>query len=148
MKLALRDHVRSGGRLYAEGGGLAYLCQHLHTPDQGGFRMVGVFPAIAHFDPTADEPEPTTLFLNRPTWLAQQGTLLRGYRNPNWRLEPVGSLCDCAGSAHGGHNVVCGTRTVGSCVHFNFAVQHDILPAFFQKPVYSLGFADPWPPVA
>ena len=31
MKLSLRNHIRSGGRIYAEGGGLAYLCQQMET---------------------------------------------------------------------------------------------------------------------
>src|SRR5438445_640566 len=32
LMLALRDHVCAGKRIYAEGGGLAYLCQQLALP--------------------------------------------------------------------------------------------------------------------
>ena len=35
MKLALRNHLRGGGRIYSEGGGMAYLCQHLASPETG-----------------------------------------------------------------------------------------------------------------
>ena len=33
MMTALKEHVCSGRRIYAEGGGLAYLCQHVETAD-------------------------------------------------------------------------------------------------------------------
>src|SRR4029077_935542 len=33
MLLALKEHVCSGKRIYGEGGGLAYLCQHVELAD-------------------------------------------------------------------------------------------------------------------
>ena len=45
---ALRQHVCNGQRLYAEGGGLAYLCEQIETADGRRFAMAGVLPAVAH----------------------------------------------------------------------------------------------------
>ena len=45
---ALCDHVLQGGRVYAEGGGLAYLCEEIATPKGQRWPMVGVLPAVAH----------------------------------------------------------------------------------------------------
>jgi cobyrinic acid a,c-diamide synthase len=47
MHLALKSHLCSGGRLYAECGGLAYLCQQLETADGQRWSMVGVLRATA-----------------------------------------------------------------------------------------------------
>ncbi|HEV3025123.1 MAG TPA: hypothetical protein VGX76_21780, partial [Pirellulales bacterium] len=56
MLLAMRNHVRSGGRVYAEGGGLAYLCEHLVTPDGRTVPMVGVLPAVARYAAQPQSP--------------------------------------------------------------------------------------------
>ena len=41
MMLALRNHLCAGRRIYADGGGLAYLCQYLETPEGKWGAMVG-----------------------------------------------------------------------------------------------------------
>jgi cobyrinic acid a,c-diamide synthase len=46
MLVALRNHVRAGRRIYAEGGGAAYLCQHLDNSRGGLVPMVGALPAM------------------------------------------------------------------------------------------------------
>ena len=48
LHAALREHVCSGRRIYAEGGGMAFLCQHLVLPDGRRAAMAGVLPATAY----------------------------------------------------------------------------------------------------
>ena len=76
---ALREHVCSGRRIYAEGSGLAYLCQALVFPDGRRVPMVGVLPAEAHLSPQPCSPRPIELTLAGGTWLGPAGVRLRGY---------------------------------------------------------------------
>lgn len=144
MKLALRSHVCHGGRLYAEAGGLAYLCQQMETADQGQFRMAGIFPAVAILDPAPREPESAAVILDRWTWLGGPGVLLRGYRNRRWRFESVGSMLRCAVSPQGRQDLVGGGPAVGSCLHLDFALQADLLRGFLHTSPRVAYRPDPW----
>lgn len=144
MKLALRDHLRNGGRIYAEGGGLAYLCQQIETAEGDLRRMVGIFPAVARRNRTPGPPPPVEVTLDRDTWLGRQGVRLRGYRNPNWELDPVGTLTGCAAEPDHRHDVVKSCRAIGSQLHVNFAARSDLLPNFFQPHSPQPHPADPW----
>ena len=53
MLMALKEHVCSGKRIYAEGGGLAYLCQHVEMADGKRTPMVGALRAVAKRNPCA-----------------------------------------------------------------------------------------------
>ncbi len=54
--LSLKSHVSSGRRIYAECGGLAYLCQEIELPDGERWPLVGVLPATAHYDAAPGHP--------------------------------------------------------------------------------------------
>lgn len=147
MKLALRDHVRKGGRIFAEGGGLAYLCQQLAAPDGELVRMVGLFPAVARPERPGGSPAAVEVTLERETWLGPSGTRLRGYRSPGWRLEPIGALVDCASAAGSepNYDVVAVSRAVGTRLHLNFAAQPHLLAGFLQpNPAQPSRLVDPW----
>lgn len=131
MMLAIRNHICAGRRVYAEGGGLAYLCQHLEATNQRLIPMVGALPAVALRNLTAGPPERAELTLKRSSWLGAAGSRLRGYRNDAWRLEPTGELALYGGQAEqldliGRHHVI------GSRLHLNFALQLDFLRRFFR----------------
>ena len=144
MKLALRDHLRSGGRMYAEGGGLAYLCQQIEiAPGELG-RMVGIFPAIARLGQDHNPPTPVEATLGQETWLGQPGTRLRGYRNPCWRLKPVGPLVGCLVEPEHRYDLVKSCRAIGSQLHLNFAAQPELLSNFLQPCLLQPDAADPW----
>lgn len=132
MTLALRDHLCAGRRVYAEGGGLAYLCQHLQSPDGEWLPMVGAIPALARFNPQPQPPKPLELTLAETCWLAQAGDRLRGYLNPNWILEPTGHLNSLL--AEPGHELDFFScyRALGSRMHLNFAAQPGFLQHFFE----------------
>jgi cobyrinic acid a,c-diamide synthase len=138
MLLALRNHVRSGGRVYAEGGGLAYLCQRLETTGGAMVPMVGALPAVARLNRQMAAPVPVEARLRGQSWLAPAGTHLRGYLNGHWVLEPVGPMRSyLAGPGHE-LDLVGQYQVIGSRLHLNFAAQSEFLKGFLSPREYSL----------
>jgi cobyrinic acid a,c-diamide synthase len=144
MKLALRNHLRGGGRIYAEGGGLAYLCQHILIPNEQTWRMVGVFPAVAHLADGHQPPTPVEATLRRDTWLCPAGTRLRGYRNPCWELHPAGALDGCLLEPEHQYDLVASSHAIGSQLHLNLAAQSHLLSNFFHPHLPQPDPYDPW----
>ena len=132
LHAALREHVCSGRRIYAEGGGLAFLCQNLVLPDGGQVSMAGVLPAMAHLSPVRRPASPIELTLGRNRWLGRQGQRLRGYLNENWRIEPSGPLSSCAAEPQHRYDLVERHQAIGSRVHFDLAAQPALLASFLQ----------------
>ena len=141
MKLALKNHLRMGGRIYAEGGGLAYLCQQMEVGEGELWRMAGIFPATACLCQDAGLPAPLEVTLDQDTWLAERGARLRGYGIPSWRIQPVGGLAGCIAETDHRNILVKNARALGSQLHLNFAVLPDLFSNFLR--VHPLG---PCPP--
>jgi cobyrinic acid a,c-diamide synthase len=141
MATALRDHVCAGKRIYAEGGGLAYLCQQLALADGERVPMSGILPAVAHASPQLMLPRPIEITLARDHWLGHSGRRLRGYLNENWRLEPVGTLASCAAEPQRHLDLVQRHKAVGSRVHFNLALQPAVLESFLRPSPPALAWA-------
>lgn len=131
MMAALRSHLCAGRRIYAEGGGAAYLCQQMETP-QGDFRlMAGVLPAVARLARWPQPARPVEVTLARSTWLGVKGTRIRGYQNAMWRLEPVGKGAGFVAEP-GLEYALAGTfHAVGSLLHVDFAAEPALLEHFF-----------------
>jgi cobyrinic acid a,c-diamide synthase len=136
MRTSLWEHVFTGGRVYAEGGGLAYLCESIDLGDDakggsGMLPMAGLLPAVARLRHDAPPPEPVEVTLAQGNWLGEGWSQLRGYLNRRWELEPTGPLSRYA--AEDGHDLdlVGMARAVGSRIHLNFAAQPEFLRAFF-----------------
>ncbi len=143
LTAALRDHVRNGGRIYAEGGGLAYLCQNILTLAGEALPMAGVLPALARMNPDRSPPRAVEISLAMPSWLGPAGSHLRGYLNCSWLLEPCGPL-DRVGSSDEGQYYLCAhRRAIGSRLHLNFAAQPRVLDRFFghESPDFDLAAA-------
>jgi cobyrinic acid a,c-diamide synthase len=138
---ALREHVCAGRRVYAEGGGMAYLCQHLALPDGLHVPMAGVLPAVAHLSPHLRAPEPIELTLPGTNWLGRPGQRLRGYLNGNWRLEPRGPLGSYLGQSANGCEMIERHQAIGSRVHVNLAAQPTLLESFLQPCPAALDWA-------
>ena len=133
MMSALRDHARHGRRIYAEGGGLAYLCRELIAPPGKRWPMVGLLPAIASLNPRPDPPTPVELPVGRSTWLATPGTTLQGYRNTLWNVQALSNRASLvSGSQEHLVDLLGCYHVVGSRVHLNFAAQPAFLRHFFQ----------------
>ncbi len=139
MRAAIRDHVCSGHRLYAEGGGSAYLCQQIRLTTGEPVPMVGLFPAVAELTgrPFA-RPQPVELRCRRTNWIAAEGDAIRGYRNGYWRLVARPGLKDCFAADSIDPEVVLRHHCIGSTVHLNFAAQPRVLDAFFAPHAPSL----------
>ncbi|MCL4191118.1 MAG: hypothetical protein KJZ87_05190 [Thermoguttaceae bacterium] len=132
IKSAIRGHLRCGRRIYAEGGGLAYLCQELETPEGDQVRMVGLVPAKARLTAAPISPQPVEITVAQSTWLGERGTRLRGYHNSTWELEPHAPLVSLALEPEFRYDLVGSYQFVGSLFHFNFAAQPEFLERFFS----------------
>lgn len=124
LKQALHDYARQGGRIYAEGGGLAYLCEALQIGDQC-FPMAGLLPAVAR---RVEQPAlPVSMMLQQACWLGEAKTWIRGYLNSMWHLEPTGPLIDYTVSTEHPLSVVGTQNVIGSRLHLHFFAQPEIL---------------------
>lgn len=91
MLAAIRDFVRAGGTIYAEGGSSAYMCRKIVLGDGKTFEMVGAVPATATSTVNSEnfiDPEYCEVVsLGSP--LGGEGARLRGLRERRWviRLE-------------------------------------------------------------
>jgi cobyrinic acid a,c-diamide synthase len=144
MKAALRSHLAAGRRIYAEGGGAAYLCQQMETPAGELKRMVGIFPAVARWKPAPTRPAPVEVTLTRPNWLAKAETRLRGYRNRRWDVEPLGLLTGFVAEEPHRYDLVGSFRAIGSMLHLDFAARPSLLDRFFYVREPQPSFPDPW----
>lgn len=141
MQTSLREFARRGGRIYAEGGGCAYLGRTLRGADGYDYPMTNLLPLAAVRSENAGPPEPTELTPVGENWLFPEGRTLRAYRSRAWRmelLEPIETLHEFDGAptlvATG--NIVGGTLQV----HLGAA---DLLPALleparFESPIHSV----------
>lgn len=120
---ALKHLVCRGVRLYAEGGGAAYLGRSLIL----GERWVpgaGILPFDAVLQSGASAPTRVVRTLTRPSWLGPAGTELRGYCSSRWSLEPAPEPTDCparSGGLTGERDLYFRHHAVGSLVHLNLA---------------------------
>jgi cobyrinic acid a,c-diamide synthase len=143
MMAALRSHLCAGRRVYAEGGGAAYLCQQMETPEGQRKRMAGILPAIARLAKCPRPAQPIELTVSRSNWLCDKGTRLRGYRNSLWHFEPIGVLGGFV-TEPGHENTMAGSfHSVMSLVHLSFAAQPRCIDHFFL-PRTALGDPLPW----
>jgi cobyrinic acid a,c-diamide synthase len=135
MKQALRCFAASGGRIYAEGGGLAYLCQHLAFGPGRHALMTGVLPARARLCPYPSPVAPVQVSLARNTWLGAAQSRLRGYLNSRWTIEPLGPLTSYALEPQRRGDLVGRDQVFGTRLHLNFAAQPQLLDSFFHPPL-------------
>jgi cobyrinic acid a,c-diamide synthase len=144
MKSAIRSHVSSGGRIYGEVGGAAYLSQMMETPSGEMQRMCGILPAIARLQTGDNTTIPTEITVNQENWLAPQGTRLRGYRSGHWRFEALGCRLGTSQKTCCHRDLVGCNCVVGSMIHFHFAAFPEVLQSFFQPSRSSAPLLDPW----
>ncbi|MEQ8789044.1 MAG: hypothetical protein RIC55_22215 [Pirellulaceae bacterium] len=139
MKQSLWTHVRAGGRILAECGGVAYLCEQLETEDGRHLPMAGLLPAAARVNANPSACRAVEVTLDDDTWLGEAGTRLRGYRNDGYTLEPTGLLRGHILEADHRFDLVGDNRVVASRIHLDFAAQTGLLDRFFDPlPQYSV----------
>lgn len=129
---ALRGFATRGGRVYAEGGGLAYLCREIQLPDGCTRPMTGLVPATACWLARATTWEPAELRIAAGSWLAPQGTVIRGYRHAGWQIEPRGAMLALASGPGCRCDMLARGSVIGSRVLINLAANRHLLRRFFQ----------------
>jgi cobyrinic acid a,c-diamide synthase len=139
LKQSLRAYASRGGRVYAEGGGLAYLCREIQLPCGRAVPMTGLLPAAACWPggKTALEPAEITFALN--SWLAPAKVSVRGYRHAAWRIEPRGPLLSYAAGENHRLDFLGSGTVIGSRVLVNLAANRHLLRRFFE-PYLPLAF--------
>jgi cobyrinic acid a,c-diamide synthase len=138
MQTALRNHVCAGKRLYAEGGGLAYLCREIETPDGQRLPMVGAFPAVARMNASAWTPLAYEAELASGNWLGRAGARWRGYLNAGWQLDAAPELTPCLSDPEHRGELVARHHALGSRLHLNFAAHPEALASFLRTHAASL----------
>jgi cobyrinic acid a,c-diamide synthase len=132
LKQSLRCFAAAGGRIYAEGSGLAYLCREMVFPCGQSVEMAGLLPATARWLPHAAAAEPTEVTFGATSWLVPSRTLLRGYRHPGWQIEPRGPMVTYAEDARQRLDILGRGNVIGSRVLFNLAANQHLLRRFFE----------------
>jgi len=131
MKESLWNHVVSGGRVYAESAGLAYLCREIVMPGGHHWPMVGLLPALARRNPAPAPDRPVEVTLARGSWLFAAQERARGYLSSKWIIHPDGCLTGLVSEAEHSHDLVGDYRIVGSRIHMNFAARPAYVRRFF-----------------
>ena len=144
MKAAIRSHLAAGRRIYGEGAGAAYLCQHLETLDGQRRRMVGILPAAARRKRPPAPVAPVEVTLSRPNWLGRPASRLRGYRNAHWEIEPSCPLTSLVQEPSNRYDLVGSFRAIGSMLHLDFAARPALVRRFFYPLAPLPSLADPW----
>ena len=132
MMLSLKSHLCSGRRIYAECGGLAYLCHEIEMPDGHRWPMAGALPVTARYHETTAHPTPAELTLVADTWLGPSPVRCRGYLTPHWSIAKHNAPSCCAAEGEHQRDVLHRHRAIGSRLYVNFAAHEGLLDRFFQ----------------
>jgi len=131
LKQSLRCFAAAGGRIYAEGSGLAYICREMVLPSGQTTEMTGLLPARARWLGRA-AAEPVEVTFSASSWLAPAEVSLRGYRHNGWQIEPCGPMISYATGADHRLDVLGLGNVIGSRVLVNLAANRHLLRRFFE----------------
>jgi cobyrinic acid a,c-diamide synthase len=129
---ALRNFVAQGGRIYAEGSGLAYLCERVILSDGRQFPMAGLLSGAAVAQRRSPEALPAEITFGRNNWLGERGVVMRGYLDSSWDLKPGPDLISFAAEESHRWNLVGTQRVVGCGMQVDFAGQPHLVSSFFR----------------
>lgn len=142
---ALKHHVCHGLRIYAEGGGTAYLGRSMIL----GNRRVpgaGILPFDACLHPDSQGPTPVSRVLTRDSWLGPSGALVQGYRSGRWSLRPAPEPTDCparSGILTSESDIYFRHHAIGSLIHLHLAALPQVVEAFVGPHRPSLSIPTP-----
>jgi cobyrinic acid a,c-diamide synthase len=92
LRQSIRDFHRKGGTIYAECGGLMYVCRELIDAAGNSFPMLDLLAARTIMQPRLAKLGYVVFRTNRDTILGPSGTEARGHQFHYSRLEPLGPL--------------------------------------------------------
>jgi cobyrinic acid a,c-diamide synthase len=128
----LKHHVCRGRRIYAEGGGTAYLGRFLHVGDRT-YQGAGILPIDAVLRDRPRGPTPVCRTLTRDSWLGPSGTIVRGYRSGRWTIQAAPEPGDCpaqSGPLVPQRELLFRHHAIGSLIHLHLASLPDVVRAF------------------
>jgi cobyrinic acid a,c-diamide synthase len=132
LKQSLRSHAAAGGRIYAEGGGLAYVCREMVLSDGRSIPMTGLLPATARLLDSTTVLQPAEITFGINSWLAPACVSLRGYRHTGWQIEPHGNLLTFADNPEQRFDMLGRDNVIGSRILINLAANRHLLRRFFE----------------
>jgi cobyrinic acid a,c-diamide synthase len=124
---SLRCFAGRGGRVYAEGTGLAYLCRQVELLDGTTQTMAGLLPATARQLARRPQFEPLEIEFAAPSWLFDSDSPLRGYRDNSWQIEPTGPMLTFARGEQHRFDVLGRGNVIGSRLAVHFSSQRSLL---------------------
>jgi cobyrinic acid a,c-diamide synthase len=124
---SLRCFAGRGGRVYAEGTGLAYLCRQVELADGSTHTMAGLLPATARQVSRRPVFEPLEIEFAAASWLFDSSSPLRGYRDNSWQIEPTGPMLTFARGEEHRFDVLGRGNVIGSRVAVHFSSQRSLL---------------------
>jgi len=124
---SLRTFAGRGGRVYAEGTGLSYLCRQVELADGTANAMAGLLPATARQVSRRPQLEPLEIEFGAPSWLFDAESPLRGYRDNSWQIEPTGPLLTFARGEEHRLDILGRGNVIGSRLAIHFSSQHSLL---------------------
>lgn len=132
MRESLWAHVARGGRIYAEGAGLAYICRAIATLCGRLWPMAGLLPAVAHYHHGTSDSGAVELNTIRGSWLFNAREQVRGYLDPEWTIRPDGCHLPTVAAPDHAHDLVGNYQVVGSRIHLDFAARTEFAERFFH----------------
>jgi cobyrinic acid a,c-diamide synthase len=129
---SLRSFAAGGGRVYAEGGGVPYLCREMVLPCGRSTAMTGLLPTIARYVPEPGDMQPAEVTFGASSWLAPAHVSLRGYRHGGWEIEPRGPMMSYAASREQRLDILGRGNVIGSRVLINLAANRHLLRRFYE----------------
>jgi cobyrinic acid a,c-diamide synthase len=131
----LQMKVCQGIRLYAEGGGAAYLGQTMVVGTQQ-YAMAGILPFHAVALRSSCCATPVTQVLCAETWLGATGAAIQGYRTLRWRFIPALEVHECmldSGRLTGEGDMYYHKNAVGGLIHLHLGAVPALMRALTQE---------------
>ena len=132
LQQSLRSFAARGGRVYAEGSGLAYLSRQVQLDSAGKIPMSGLLPVEVRRTAEAVTHVPGELTCVQPTWLFRCQQSIRGYREVGWEIVPTGPLQTLALQRESRLDILARRNVIGSQLIVHFASQPLLLERFLS----------------
>ena len=130
LQQSLRCFAAAGGRVYAEGSGLAYISRQVVTAEGNAIPMAGLIPTVARRSSVTRRYEPVQLTTGAASWLFPVRQELRGYREADWDIVPSGPMLTYARERDSRLDLLARGNVIGSRIVFHLASRPEILKRF------------------
>lgn len=130
MQQALRSFAARGGRVYAEGSGLAYISRQIVQASGDRVPGAGLIPAEVHHRPQQPKHVPARLTTAIPSWLFGSRQELCGYRDSAWHVVRTGPAATHPAVRDASIDLLVRGNVIGSRIVVPFASRPTLLRRF------------------